>query len=120
MSRIGTMAPPPRAIQEVEKGGFGILNKGLHVVDEKGANNALTSQTTVAMQDDGKRDMWKCIGIDILLDLADNRSSSTCNLPIVRVTVNGFYRWICEHMSEIHKSRIYLYLTLFMWDAQLR
>ena len=54
MSRIGTIGLPPQTIPEVEEG---IPDMGLRVVDEKGANSALTSRTTVAMQDDRKKDV---------------------------------------------------------------
>jgi len=54
MSRIGTIGSPPQTIPEVVEG---IPDMGLRVVDEKGANSALTSRTTVAMQDDRKKDV---------------------------------------------------------------
>jgi hypothetical protein len=57
MSRIGTIASPPQTIPEVEEGRLGIPDMALRVVDEKGANSTLMSRTTVAMQDDGKKDV---------------------------------------------------------------
>jgi hypothetical protein len=50
-SRNGSMVSPPQTIPEVEKGRLGIPDIGARVVDEKGSTSALTSRTTVTMEE---------------------------------------------------------------------
>ena len=80
MSHIGIIGSPPQTIPEVEEGRLGIPDMGVRVVDERDANSALTSRTTVAMQDDRKKDVYRRIEINILVSLADDNSSCTCKM----------------------------------------
>ena len=57
---IGSMASPPQTSPEAEKGRLDIPDIGVRVVDEKGANSALTSRITVAI---GRTACRKAFGV---------------------------------------------------------